>query len=257
MIDYHIHTSLSDGSGEHREYYNEALRLGLSEMGFSDHFCLRPVPWAMGLDDLPAWKKRMQRVRKECSGSCRVKTGLEVDYFPEREEELSTILDKLPLDYIIGSVHFLGTWNFDSSPDGYEERDLRHIYDYYYSLVEKLARSRLFDIMGHLDLVKKFGHRLSSTNGDFISAALDAIKESDIVVELNTSGKSKPCRDFYPSEILLKLCHQKGISVTLGSDAHNPGDVARFFPEALEMLKKIGYTKLAVFEKRERSYIKI
>ncbi|HHJ10196.1 MAG TPA: histidinol-phosphatase HisJ family protein [Bacteroidetes bacterium] len=255
MIDYHIHTSLSDGSGEHREYYNEALRLGLSEMGFSDHFCLRPVPWAMGLDDLPAWKKRMQQVRKECSGSCRVKTGLEVDYFPEREEELKAVLDGLPLDYVIGSVHFLGTWNFDSSLDGYDEWDLRHLYEYYYNLVTKAAESGLFDVIGHLDLVKKFGHRLADGLEKIITKTLEAISKAGLAVELNTSGRNKPCRDFYPSYTLLEQCYQFDIPVTLGSDAHNPGDVGQYFPDAIDMLKKIGYTRIAVFEKRQIGFI--
>jgi len=257
MVDYHMHTYLSDGSGKHAEYLDQAETEGLVEIGISDHLCLRPVPWAMSMEKLPEWKKQMLKTKKAARGKCRFRIGLEVDYFPDREEELASILEKLPLDYTIGSVHFLGNWNFDSSPDGYDEWDLRHVYDYYYSLVEKMARSRLFDIIGHLDLVKKFGHRLSSGNGETISATLDAIKESDMVVELNTSGKCKPCRDFYPSVSLLELCYQKGIPVTLGSDAHNPCDMARFFPEAIDLLRQTGYSELAVFDKRRRNFIQI
>lgn len=132
---------------------------------------------------------------------------------------------------------------------------MRHLYEYYYNLVTKAAESGLFDVIGHLDLVKKFGHRLADGLEKIITKTLEAISKAGLAVELNTSGRNKPCRDFYPSYTLLEQCYQFDIPVTLGSDAHNPGDVGQYFPDAIDMLKKIGYTRIAVFEKRQIGFI--
>ncbi len=257
MIDYHMHTSLSDGSGQHDEYLAAARERQLCEMGISDHLCLRPTRWAMLPENLSAWKKRMKSLKKLENGTCKIRTGLEVDYFPDHEEEIRKILKDLPLDYVIGSVHFLGSWNFDSSPDGYNEWELRNVYEYYYNLVRKAALSGLFDIIGHFDLVKKFGHRLISGSEELVVPVLETIRDADIAIELNTSGMNKPCREYYPTRTILEWCHQLGIPVTLGSDAHNPVDVGQYFPDAIDLLRDIGFDQLAVFENRERDFIPI
>ena len=257
MIDYHIHTSLSDGSGEHEDYLTQAEKTGLREIGISDHLVLRPCSWSMPVKKIPEWRRRMTGLRKKAGTSCGVKFGMEVDYFPDKEEEIAGILKKLPLDYVIGSIHFLGTWNFDSSPEGYEEWDLRNVYNYYYGLVQKSALSGLFDVIGHLDLVKKFGHRLTEGTSELMHETMRAIKKGDVVVELNTSGMNKPCRDFYPSKNLLEMMYEYQIPVTLGSDAHNPGQVGQYFDEATDLLKEIGFREITVFSERKRSTMQL
>ena len=73
--------------------------------------------------------------------------------------------------------------------------------------------------------------------------------------ELNTSGKAAPVCEFYPGRRLLELCFQEGVPVTLGSDAHGPEQVGRYFDDAIRLLKEIGYRELAVFSKRQRSFL--
>ena len=256
MIDYHIHTIFSDGSGQHEEYIRQAVQSGLSEIGFSDHLCLRPVSWAVSPENIPKMSELVQHT-KSGSPNCRVKFGIEVDYFPDQEAEISQLIDSLPVDYVIGSVHFLGHWNMDNSADGYSEWNIGNLYEYYFSVVSKAARSGLFDILGHVDLVKKFGHRPEGGSAGYYGELIRAISESGVAVELNCSGMNKPCREFYPTRKFLELCRAENIPVTLGSDAHNPGQVGQHFPEALKLLKAVGYDTICKFDRRNRTEINI
>jgi histidinol-phosphatase (PHP family) len=253
-IDYHIHTSLSDGSGVHEEYIDQAIRIGLSEIGFSDHVCLRNVPWAIRHERMQEMSEIMNALKGSVT-AISVKYGIEVDYFPEQEEEIARMIESLPVDYVIGSIHFLGSWNFDSAPSGYDDWDLGNLYEYYFSLVSKAAHSGLFDTLGHVDLIKKFNFRPDGGSASYYRESIKAIKEAGIAVELNTSGMDKPCREFYPSRAFLEMCKEHKIPITFGSDAHNPGQVGRYCQEAVELLLNVGYRELATFNGRKRGKV--
>ncbi|MBW6464529.1 MAG: histidinol-phosphatase, partial [Firmicutes bacterium] len=76
------------------------------------------------------------------------------------------------------------------------------------------------------------------------------MKKSGICFELNTAGRDAPVGDFYPDRGLLEICRKKNIPVTLGSDAHSPDQVGRYFPEAVSLLQSVGYSELTVFNQR-------
>jgi histidinol-phosphatase (PHP family) len=257
LVDYHLHTHFSDGRGNHAEYVEWAERQGIFEIGFADHVCINPIPWAVPLEKLPEMIQEIDRARKKSGPEFTIRAGIEMDYFPDREDEIDSIIKALPLDYVIGSVHFLNKWNFESTLDGYDEWDMNNLYEFYFNLIIKATRSGLFDIIAHVDLIKKFGHRPNDGIGDLYREVARTFRESDVVVELNTSGLNKPCKEFFPSESFLKIFYDEGVHITLGSDAHNPENVGQHFEMAHEMLKSVGYSEIAVFKERERTYISL
>ena len=113
----------------------------------------------------------------------------------------------------------------------------------------------MFDILAHPDLVKIWGPRRPVPEGDlrrFYELAMDGIAESQIAIEVSTAGLRKPVAELYPSRAFLEMCIDAGCPVALSSDAHVPGDVARDYDRALELLDAVGVRELAVFERRER-----
>ena len=117
------------------------------------------------------------------------------------------------------------------------------------------ARTGLFDILAHPDLVKMWGPERPVPEGDlrrFYELAMDGIAESGIAVEVSTAGLRKPVGELYPSPAFLEMCLDAGCPVALSSDAHVPGDVGRDYEAALELLESLGVGELAVFERRER-----
>lgn len=268
MVDYHIHTDrCGHAEGSIEEYYREARRKGLEEIGFADHFPLDllgftpPLKVTMEGEELSQYVKDIDELRRQKRNPS-VKMGIEVDYLPGKEEVIKRELKPYPFDYIMGSVHFLGNWDFTNpqvAPE-YEklkEHEIFQIHEEYFQLVEQVVQSGIFDIIGHIDVIKKFGYLPRKGTHYLMERASDLLEEADMCVEVNTAGYYAPIKEFYPGMEFLKLCFNKKIAVTLGSDAHRPGDVGRDIKKALNMVKAAGYREIALFKKRKRYCRKI
>ncbi|MBA4409847.1 MAG: histidinol-phosphatase HisJ family protein [Bacteroidota bacterium] len=257
IVDYHMHSVLSDGQNSYEEMVLASIAKGLDEIGFSDHVCLKPVEWAIRIEDIPVMTSQILDLKLKYEGQIKIKYGIELDYFPGREGELKELIESIPLDYVIGSVHFIGNWNFDSDQSLYGKWSNDKLYAKYFHLIQQAARSDLFDIIGHLDIIKKF-RVYPETNQDLLfEDTLRIIKEHNLVVELNTGGLDRPCSEFYPGEKLLELCYKYNIPVTLGSDAHQMEQIARHYENAFELLAHIGYKEITGFNNRTRRLIRL
>ena len=180
-----------------------------------------------------------------------------MDYFPGKEEELRQVIAYFPSDYVIGSVHFMGSWNYDTDKRYYGKWSNDELYRMYFELVQQAAKSQLFDVIGHFDLIKKFRCWPESDQSHLYEETLKVLKEADVVLELNTSGLDRPCGEFFPNKKILEMAAKIGIPITLGSDAHRPDQVARHFESAIELLKETGFTKISRFRNRQRGEISI
>ncbi len=256
-LDYHMHTYLSDGRDGHEQMIASASFLGLEEIGFSDHISLKPVNWAMPIDRIDHMVKRMQSVQAEETHGVIVKFGVEMDYFYGMERQIQDLISILPVDYVIGSVHFIDDWNFDTDISQYDSIDINRFYKQYFKLVQQSAKSNLFDVIGHCDLAKKFAYFPSFPLDELYDQTAQIFKKADVVVELNTSGRIKPCNDFYPSASFLERLAYYKVPITLGSDAHIEQNVGQFFDDAVLELKVLGYKEIARFTKRKREMVKL
>lgn len=257
-IDYHIHTELcGHASGTTDEYIREAINKKLKEIGFSDH---APLPEGLreGITMLPEetedYIKLIEQKRKEYNNQIDIKIGFEID-FPLTDALERKYLNDNRLDYLIGSCHFLGDWAFDH-PDnvsGFKNRDINEICSDYYKIISDLVQSGYFNIVGHFDLVKKFGHRAKA---DFTKTvenlALSITRNKNIAVEINTAGIRKPVNELYPSENIIEIFYRMNVPLTFGSDAHKPEEVGYMFDKAEETIKKAGYRKISGYSKKQR-----
>ena len=255
---YHNHSTFSDGRAPVREVVEHARDLGADEVGLSDHLTLHPskrVRWSMEVARLDAYVQTVLDARDEMRGSIEVRLGVELDWFDGREDVLRAVIESKPFDYIIGSVHFVGEFPIDGAPQRWRTLDqdvIDQIHRDYWTQMRKMVASGLFDIAAHLDLPKKFGHLPREQPQAEIDAALDALAENDVVVELNTAGWRKACADAYPSLEILRACRERGIAATLSADAHDPADLLRDFDRGRERLREAGYAEVAWFAGRER-----
>lgn len=257
LVDYHMHTTFSDGNDSYLSYLEVARKKDLAEIGFTDHITLKPVDWSVKEIDYPVMRENLKNLCNDFSEDVQVRFGLEVDYFPGMESDIREVIAYFPVDYVIGSVHFLDDWNFDSDRSLYGKWSNDELYVQYFGLVQQAAKSGLFDIIGHFDLIKKLQCWPESDQTHLFDETLKIIKEADLVMELNTSGFDRPCGEFFPSRKILELALKHGIALTLGSDAHHPTQVARHFDSAVEMLKQIGFNKITRFRNRQRNEISI
>ncbi len=262
LIDFHTHTELcchADGTME--EYVRAAIAKDIKIFGFSAHSPWMPqngLKMALSYDEVPLYVSRVGVLKERFSNGkvpqIQIRLGMEMDFLPDKLDEARRFSREIDFDYIIGSVHHIGTWGFDQEMQIalYDTRSIREVYESYFNLVKQLARSGVFDIIGHIDLVKKFGFFPDAGWDDIQEDVAKTVGESNMVVELNTAGFDKPVKECYPGAAFLARLKKYGVPITLGSDAHNPDEVGRHFDRAIALLKDVGYKELTAFEKRKK-----
>ena len=207
--DYHMHTPLCHHAvGEPTDYAAQAVRLGLSEIGFSDH---SPMPrddfddWRMRFDQLDGYVASVRRAQAAFP-DLRIKLALEVDFIPGHEDWIRQLAARHPWDYFIGSVHYVSeSWDLDNPKklSLWRERDPYEVWASYFQRLTAAARSGLFEIIGHADLAKKFCFYPTKDCTDLFSSFLEAAHQTDTAIELNTAGLRKDCKEIYPSRRIL------------------------------------------------------
>ena len=268
LTDYHLHLRPDDldasadecfSEANFRRYRSAASERGIAELGVSEHvyrFQQALDVWSHPLwlqyahDDLDAY---CAFVREETD----LRLGIEADFVPGREDRMANLLEARDFDYVIGSVHFVGEVAVDD--DEYDVwdsgRSAEQIWQRYFQTIGELARSGLFDVLAHPDLVKVWGAQRPLPEGDlrrYYELALDGIAESGIAVEVSTAGLRKRVGEIYPAPAFLAMCLEAGAPVALSSDAHRPEDIGADYDRALELLAEFGVGELCVFERRER-----
>lgn len=269
-IDYHTHHErCGHAVGKLEEYVKRGIELGLEQLGLSDHLPLVHVDpagyypeMAMPLEELPRYVEECLELKEKYRGAIELRVGLEADYIEGYEDEIRALLNPYPWDYLIGSVHFLGEWDITDyrQVHGWESRNVLEVYSRYYDAVTKAASSGLYDFIGHLDVIKRFGYGpQTAAEAEEVRGmekrALQAVASAGIAMELNASGLTKPCAEMFPAPHLLKEALTLGIPLTLGSDAHDPGKLGDGLAEARRLLWDTGFREMAVFEGRVRSMV--
>jgi histidinol-phosphatase (PHP family) len=254
--DYHMHSSYSDGRSAPEDYISPAISAGLSEIGFSEHLSLFNNSDGLNMNPaiIPTYISHLQDLQKSTKGII-IKIGLEVDYFEGKEEEIKSYLNSLPLDYILGSVHYLGEKTVDVGPEFYEGKSIDRLFEDYFESVVTAVSSGLFDIIAHCDLIRIYGYKPSSNLEPLYRKLAKAMKKHNVAFEVNTNGRNRPLADFYPDRQFLYVFRDENVPVCVNSDAHMPSRVGQYFDEAYELLRYIGFTEMAVFDKRVRKMV--
>lgn len=268
LTDYHVHLR-PDGDGtpaseyftaaNASRYREAAEQRGIAELGASEH--VYRFRQALDVWQHPFWR---ENAHDDLDAYCDfvaeqgLKVGVEADFVPGTEDRMANLLDGRPWDYVIGSVHFVGDEAVDH-PDwdiwSARSADPEKIWRRYFEWLGEAARSGLFDILAHPDLVKVWGADRPRPDGDlrrFYELAIDGIAESEIAVEVSTAGLRKPVGERYPAEPFLAMCLEAGCPVALSSDAHVPEHLGFEYEPTVAWLVDQGVRELCVFEGRER-----
>ena len=257
---YHNHSQFSDGKASVRDLVAAAAAPGRAGGGISDHLTLHPSgvvpPWSMAAERLPTYVDEVLAAATESAVTVRL--GLEVDWFDGHRERIVAALADHPFDYLIGSVHEVDGFPVDRDAATWlavSEGERNRIHARYWQAVWGLARSGLFDVVGHLDLPKKSGLRPTADLSRERAKALDAIRDAGLVVELNTSGWHVPCDEAYPAPDLVAASRERGIPMTLSADAHRPENLIRDFPRGAAALRAAGAETVVRFCRRRRQSV--
>jgi len=268
LTDYHVHLRPDDVAASAEafftpanaeRYHEAAAERGIAELGVSEH--VYRFEQALAIWDHEMWRRyAVGDIDAYCAfvrEQTDLRLGLEVDFVPGREDRTASLIERCELDYVIGSVHFVGELAVDDDEyDIWERaRSAEDVWRRYFELLAQAASSGLYDILAHPDLVKVWGRARPLPDGDlrrYYEPALAAIAESSIAVEVSTAGLRKPVAEIYPARAFLEGALQAGAPVALSSDAHLPEEVGFGYERALELLDSLGVRELATFSRRAR-----
>ncbi|HET8638779.1 MAG TPA: histidinol-phosphatase HisJ family protein [Solirubrobacterales bacterium] len=267
LTDYHLHLRPDEEDTPPERYftaanverYREAASgAGIAELGVSEH--VYRFRQALSLWRHPLW---VEQARDDLGAYCEfargagLRVGIECDFVPGAEDRTAGLLDAHAFDYVIGSVHFIGeravdhegwdVWEGSGDPDDVWRR--------YFEQLAECARSGLFDVLAHPDLVKVWGRGRPAPRRDprfYYEPAVEAIAESGIAVEVSTAGLRKPIGEIYPAPAFAEMCVEAGAVFALSSDAHLPEQVGFAYDQALGFLSGLGVEEICVFEQRQR-----
>jgi histidinol-phosphatase (PHP family) len=272
LTDLHVHlrsdapeaTAAEAFTAANAERYSEvASERGIDYLGVSEHVYRfrqaldvwrHPFWEENAVDDLDAY---CEFVRAETT----LALGIEVDFVPGREDRIANLLEGRDWDYVLGSVHFVGDLAVDMGGEWdvwRRESDPERVWRRYFETLGEAARSGLFDVLTHPDLVKMWGSERPRPAGDprfLYEAAVERIADSDVAVEVSTAGLRKPVREIYPDPALLAMCVEAGRPLTLSSDAHTPNDLGYRYEDALDLLASLGVDEVATYERRRRRLV--
>ena len=263
-VDLHVHSTCSaDGVSTMAEHARRAVELGLRAVGFCEHADFDPRDTGYGTLDLDRYDRELAATRTNLSGVA-LSQGVEITYQATREAEIRTWLAERPWDYVVTSVHlvdYCDGWVLVSQPGAmseyYVDHTERESYLPYFEELLRAARSGLGDVLGHLDLIKRYG---TERYGPFdptryeseIRAVLHAAASAGMALEINTSGLRQAPAEPYPGLQVLCWFHQEGGRlVTIGSDAHQAADLAAGTRHALELARAAGLSLVTSFQWRQ------
>jgi histidinol-phosphatase (PHP family) len=268
LTDYHVHlrpderenTPARFFTAANAERYREAAsERGIEELGVAEHiyrFAAALEIWQhpfwrhYAVDDLDAY---CGFVREETD----LRLGIEMDFLPGREDRIASQLDGRDWDYVVGSVHFLRDHSLDTEEYSIwgAGESTEKIWRRYFETIAESARSGLYDIIGHPDLVKVWGRDVPRPDGDlrrYYEIAVEAFADTGVAVEVSTAGWRKPVGEQYPAVPMLEMLLDAGCPLALSSDAHVPDQLGFEYERAVELLQSLGAGEIAVFERRQR-----
>jgi histidinol-phosphatase (PHP family) len=265
VFDYHVHSSYSvDCVVPMSESCRAAVAAGVTEIAFTDHVDHIPADPGFGYYRPDAYLRDIERVRERFSGALTVLRGAEIDFNLGTIKVVERFVAEYgdAYDFIIGSVHYAsdGAMIF---PDYFAGRTLDDVFAPYLEQVRLAVESGWFDVIGHLDLPKRYAPK---THRDYdplafrdrLEPVFDAMIERGIGFEINTSGLRQTPRTSMPGPAIVRWYAERGGRViTTGTDSHAAQTVGSGLTKSLDMLRLAGIDAVASFRNRTPTLVPI
>lgn len=279
LSNYHSHCIFCDGRSHPEEFIKFAISKGFRAYGFSSH---SPLPfetfWNMSKDNMEDYLEEIKRLKEKYSDRIEIYTGLEIDYLNEWYNASIPYFKELPLDYRIGSLHFLTltypmreenmmcidgpTLVFQEYVKKYFDNNISKVVKYYFKTILNMIETGGIDIVGHMDKIYMNAQYCDnfSIKADWYlepyMEILNAIEAKGIMIEINTKNLLRK-NQLYPHKDFLPMILERNIPVMVNSDCHYPDLVNDGRKEAFEILKTAGFKYTREFIKGKWMDIKL
>lgn len=258
--DYHMHSTFSeDGASSPEIMCLQAIKLGLPEIGFSEHWDVGPYEKNPRFFQPEPWVAELERLQRLFAGKLTIRLGIEIAEPHLYPQPAAEVLTRAPFDYVLGSVHFVGPhFMFDEAYFRLHTAD--EVYRVYFTEVETMLQTADLDILTHLDVPVRtakpiFGYDPTRYE-DQIRLILRMVIDRNLALDVNAAGLRKAAQNLMPDPLILKwYAGMGGKRITLGSDAHTASQVGLHLDDALEAVRLAGLTHVTQFERRQARLI--
>jgi len=254
--DYHMHSSFScDGSSKPEKMCHQALKLGIPEIGFSEHWDVGPYETEPRFLQVESWFEEIERLRRLFSGKLIIRRGIEISQPHLYQSETDEVLKRAPFDYVIGSVHFVGS-HFMFDEEYFRQHDADKVYQGYFEELLQLVTDADLDVVAHFDVPVRtskpiLGYEPTRYEG-LIRKVLERVITRGLALDINTAGLRKPVQNLMPDPLILSwYAEMGGKRVTLGSDAHEACQVGMHLDKGLAAIQAAGIPYITQFEQRQ------
>jgi histidinol-phosphatase (PHP family) len=288
VSDYHLHlhphphrpSPDAPPPGEYPDGYierfvEEAASRGVDELGFTEHLyrCVesadalgrwwddeRDPSLVAGMEEVLATERNLsldRYVEVVLDAKARglpVKLGLEVDFVPGTETAVLDLIGRYPFDFLVGSIHWIGAWNFmrATARDEFVRRGVRQAWDDYFALASALARSGMVDVLGHVDVIKVANLVPDGSLDDLYEPVVAGAARSGTAVEVSSAGLRREVAEVHPAPRFLELFREAGVPITLASDGHVPAEAGLGHDDVVRAARAAGYTEHLRYDARQR-----
>lgn len=254
LVNLHTHTGLSGhGEGSVAALASAASQAGLTTFAITEHYPLSEVFDPQAYLAMPEGKLdeycAAVRLAQQEYPQMDILLGCEIDWLGALEDRDFAAADLSAFDHILGSVHFIDGWAFDDPAQRgrWEEEGADAIWKRYFETwCEAVSSDAPFTCMAHPDLAKKFGYYPSFDITPLYKQAVEAVKASGRMIEVNTSGLYYACEEMFPAQALLEEFCRAGVPCTIGTDAHTAAHIDRGLQEGYKWMYESGYREVAV-----------
>jgi len=241
LVDYHVHSKLSvDGESSVDDLCRHAVELEVAEIGFSEHVEFEPKDSGFGFFDYERYHETLDRARSQYAGKLTIRKGVEVDYNHECEAQIQEWLEGKDFDFVMGTVHYIDHIAFDLGWNNLIPA--RVTIEKYYTKIRQAAESGLFNVIGHLDLIRdhvSVDLKSASPVTDMIDMTFEKMIAHGAYLEINSRRRTD--QEPYPSKsLILRYLDKGGERFSFGSDAHSVQQVALGIAEAMNLLRSLG-----------------
>lgn len=270
LTNFHSHCFFCDGCAPMEVFVHHAIAHHMNAYGISSH---APVPfssnWAMRKDDLDEYLQEFHRLKQQYENQIELYVGMEMDFLSKEKDSVFRTYQNLPLDYRIGSVHYIDTldngqlyWNIGGDPKNYKRAicelfggDIRRMIRRYFQQTNEMIESADFDIIGHVDKITDLAERFYAHQFDpnepwylhLIDETFSLAKEYGKIIEINTKGVETKHRTF-PHRRHFRRIQELGIPVMVNSDAHKPDCITCGFRETYQTLRECGFRTVRILK---------
>ena len=259
-LDYHIHSQYSEDSDDSlAAMCQQAVKLGIPEIGFSEHWDVGPYEKKPRYFQPEPWNAELEHLRSRLDGQLIIRAGIEIAEPHLYPQESSEVLGRGSFDYVIGSVHFVGS-NFMFNERYFLDHTADDVYGSYFAEMDRMVRAADLDIVAHFDIPARTGKPIfgyePTRYEERIRSVLKICVERGLALEVNVGGLRKPARIIMPDPLILEwYADMGGQRVTLGSDAHRLAEVGLHLERAIQAIRAAGISQVVQFEQRKAGFI--